>query len=133
MINYYGGIPRPYGFIETEKGFAIDIEKIKNEITPKTKIFIYNNINQDSYSFIFLFGPNLKISISKKVYLKSFHKFFSYSKLNKYMEKKYYIKSLDLIYNIKSYKFQILCQIRPPLISLIVLSYYILFYGKLFG
>lgn len=93
--------------------------------------FIYNNFNKDSYSFVLIIGPGLEISILRKLYIKTFYKFFNYSELNKYVEKKYLIKSLDLIYNVKSNKFQILCQIRPPLILLIVLSYYIIFHGKL--
>lgn len=43
MINYYGGVPRPYGFKETDTGFAIDTEQIEKMISPKTRLFIYNN------------------------------------------------------------------------------------------
>ncbi|MFH0876553.1 MAG: aminotransferase class I/II-fold pyridoxal phosphate-dependent enzyme [archaeon] len=43
MINYFGGVPKPYSFIETKTGFAMDLEKIKKMITPKTRLFIYNN------------------------------------------------------------------------------------------
>ena len=43
QIEYQGGIAIPYGYIETETGFSLDLEAIKNSITPKTKAIIYNN------------------------------------------------------------------------------------------
>ncbi len=43
MINYYGGVPKPYSFKETETGFALDMDGIRKSISPKTKLFIYNN------------------------------------------------------------------------------------------
>lgn len=43
LIRFHGGIAKPYGFIENDLGFALDFESIENQITPKTKIFIYNN------------------------------------------------------------------------------------------
>lgn len=89
---------------------------------------ILNNIFGDCFSFILYFNLNFKLSILKKVYLKSFYRFFNYSNLCNYIERKYYIKSLNLIYNLKKNKFQILCQIRPPLMVLIFLSYYIIFF-----
>ena len=43
QINYQGGIPIPYRYYQTKKGFNIDLESIFNSITPKTKILILNN------------------------------------------------------------------------------------------
>lgn len=43
MINFHEGVGRPYGFKETGTGFALDLEAIERQITPKTKILIYNN------------------------------------------------------------------------------------------
>jgi aspartate/methionine/tyrosine aminotransferase len=43
LINFHGGIGKPYGFIEEKDGFALDFESIEKQITPKTKIIIYNN------------------------------------------------------------------------------------------
>lgn len=43
MINFNGGVAKPYGFIETETGFDLDINCITNQLSPKTKILIYNN------------------------------------------------------------------------------------------
>jgi Flp pilus assembly protein protease CpaA len=89
---------------------------------------ILNNKLKDSFSFILFFNFNIERSIFKKVFFKSFYRFFNYSDLCDYLERKYYIKSLNLIFNFNRNKFQILCQIRPPLIVLIILSYYITFF-----
>ena len=43
QIKYQGGIPIPYGYEETESGFAIDIEKLSASITDKTTALVYNN------------------------------------------------------------------------------------------
>ena len=43
QIEYQGGIAVPYGYLETETGFNLDLEAIKNSISPKTKAIIYNN------------------------------------------------------------------------------------------
>jgi hypothetical protein len=91
---------------------------------------ILNKFFRDSSSFILFFNLNLKLSILKKVYLRSFYKFFDYSDLSDYIEKKYLIKSLYFVYNYKKNKFQILGQIRPPLIMFVTLSYYIIFFLK---
>tara|TARA_B100001758_G_scaffold41290_1_gene32465 strand:- start:1403 stop:2599 length:1197 start_codon:yes stop_codon:yes gene_type:complete len=43
QIRYQGGVPVPYGYIETHSGFKIDIDKLSKSITPNTTAFIYNN------------------------------------------------------------------------------------------
>lgn len=43
MINFHEGIGRPYGFRETEKGFALDLDAIEDQISPRSKLLIYNN------------------------------------------------------------------------------------------
>jgi len=43
MINFHEGVAKPYGFIETETGFALNFDQIEKQITPRTKILIYNN------------------------------------------------------------------------------------------
>ena len=43
QIEYQGGVAVPYGYIETESGFSLDMEAIKLAITPKTRALIYNN------------------------------------------------------------------------------------------
>jgi aspartate/methionine/tyrosine aminotransferase len=44
QIEYHGGIGLPYGYHETEKGFAIDIDAIERQITPKTRVLILNDL-----------------------------------------------------------------------------------------
>jgi len=43
QIRYQGGIPIPYGYVETKNGFEIDIEKLRSSIKPSTTALIYNN------------------------------------------------------------------------------------------
>lgn len=43
QIEYQGGIAIPYGYIETNNGFNLDMEAIKKAITPRTRALIYNN------------------------------------------------------------------------------------------
>ena len=43
MIDYYGGVAKPYRYIETGKGFALDLDYLRSLITPKTKALIFNN------------------------------------------------------------------------------------------
>ncbi|MEZ4868241.1 MAG: aminotransferase class I/II-fold pyridoxal phosphate-dependent enzyme [Caldilineaceae bacterium] len=43
QIEYQGGVAVPYGYIETDTGFALDMDAIKRAITPRTKALIYNN------------------------------------------------------------------------------------------
>ncbi|MCK5023784.1 MAG: aminotransferase class I/II-fold pyridoxal phosphate-dependent enzyme, partial [Candidatus Aenigmarchaeota archaeon] len=43
QINFHNGVVKPYGFKATDSGFELDIEGIKNSITPKTKLLIFNN------------------------------------------------------------------------------------------
>ena len=43
MINFHEGVGKPYGFRETATGFALDFETIENQISPRTKLIIYNN------------------------------------------------------------------------------------------
>ena len=43
MIRFHGGVAKPYRFLETETGFALDFESIERQITPATKLLVYNN------------------------------------------------------------------------------------------
>jgi aspartate/methionine/tyrosine aminotransferase len=44
QIEYLGGIGRPYRYIQTATGFAIDIDHLRSQLTPDTKVLIYNNL-----------------------------------------------------------------------------------------
>ena len=43
QIEYQGGRAVPYSYIQTDSGFEIDIEKLKESISDKTVAIIYNN------------------------------------------------------------------------------------------
>lgn len=43
QIEYMGGIAMPYGYVETANGFDLDMDAIRNSITPRTRVLIYNN------------------------------------------------------------------------------------------
>ena len=43
QIEYQGGVAVPYGYRETNDGFALDMEAFENAITDRTTALIYNN------------------------------------------------------------------------------------------
>jgi len=43
MINFHEGVGKPYRFKETKMGFALDFDSIESQISPRTKLVIYNN------------------------------------------------------------------------------------------
>ena len=43
QIDYQGGVSVPYGYVETETGFALDMEAIRSAINERTRVLIYNN------------------------------------------------------------------------------------------
>ncbi len=44
QIDYFGGVARPYRYLPTQTGFAIDVEQIAAMIGPRTKAIIYNDL-----------------------------------------------------------------------------------------
>ena len=44
MIEYYGGQSLPYRYVQTDTGFAIDLDHLRSMITPSTRAIIYNNL-----------------------------------------------------------------------------------------
>ena len=44
QIEFHNGIAVPYTFIEGKDGFELDIDAIEKLITPKTKLLIFNNL-----------------------------------------------------------------------------------------
>jgi len=43
LINYIGGVPKPYRYFEDGNKFRLDMDDVKKQITSKTKILILNN------------------------------------------------------------------------------------------
>jgi aspartate/methionine/tyrosine aminotransferase len=44
QIDYLGGVGQAYRYIQTSTGFAIDIDHLRSQLTPATKVLIYNNL-----------------------------------------------------------------------------------------
>ncbi|GAB3274122.1 pyridoxal phosphate-dependent aminotransferase [Sinomonas notoginsengisoli] len=44
QIEYFGGVARPYRYIPTGTGFAIDLDQVASMIGPKTKAIVYNDL-----------------------------------------------------------------------------------------
>ena len=44
QIEYLGGLAQPYRYDQTATGFAIDLDHLRGQITPATKVLIYNNL-----------------------------------------------------------------------------------------
>ena len=43
QIEFQGGMAVPYGFMQTDTGFALDMDAIRDSITDRTTVLIYNN------------------------------------------------------------------------------------------
>ena len=43
QIDYFGAVAKPYRFVETPRGFAIDLDFLSAQITPRTRALIFNN------------------------------------------------------------------------------------------
>jgi len=81
--------------------------------------YLFNNFlsNNNSYDMIYSLKEN--ISFIHKVFITTFYKFLDFSHVNNYTNEKFVLKSLNLFFNKKKGKFQILTQYRPPLVILI--------------
>jgi aspartate/methionine/tyrosine aminotransferase len=44
MIEYYGGVSLAYRYVQTDTGFAIDLDHLRSLISSSTRAIIYNNL-----------------------------------------------------------------------------------------
>jgi aspartate/methionine/tyrosine aminotransferase len=44
QVEYFGGVGQPYRYTQTATGFAIDLDHLRSQITPATRVLIYNNL-----------------------------------------------------------------------------------------
>ncbi|MBK5332000.1 MAG: aminotransferase class I/II-fold pyridoxal phosphate-dependent enzyme [Ilumatobacteraceae bacterium] len=44
QVEYFGGVGQPYRYDQTATGFAIDLGHLRSQITPASKVLIYNNL-----------------------------------------------------------------------------------------
>ncbi len=45
QIEYYGCTPKPYRYVPTDTGFAVDIDFLRAQITPNTRALIFNDLH----------------------------------------------------------------------------------------
>jgi aspartate/methionine/tyrosine aminotransferase len=43
LIEFFGGVAVPYGYVEEQDGFRIDLEDLERRITPRTRLLIVND------------------------------------------------------------------------------------------
>lgn len=44
QIEFHGGRPLPYGYIEGEENFELDMDAIETQITPRTRLLVLNDL-----------------------------------------------------------------------------------------
>ncbi|NVM43611.1 MAG: prepilin peptidase [Candidatus Lokiarchaeota archaeon] len=84
--------------------------------------FLLNNGLSGNNSYDMIHGLKEKLPILHKIFIILFYKFLDFSQINSYTDEKFILKSLNLFFNEKKEKFQILTQFRPPLVILILLT-----------
>jgi len=74
----------------------------------------------NSYSMMYCLNENF--SVLRKIFVKICYRFLDFSHLNRYKNEKFVLRSLNLFYNEKKEKFQVLTQFKPPVVILIFLT-----------
>src|SRR5512137_664276 len=44
QIEFLGGVPKPYRYLEGERTFTIDLDHLKRQITPRTRLLVLNDL-----------------------------------------------------------------------------------------
>ncbi|HSV93089.1 MAG TPA: aminotransferase class I/II-fold pyridoxal phosphate-dependent enzyme, partial [Desulfobacterales bacterium] len=44
QIEFLGGVPKPYRYLEGERTFTIDLDQLKRQITPRTRFLVLNDL-----------------------------------------------------------------------------------------
>ena len=44
QIEFHGGVAQPYGYIEGAEDFELDFEALERQVTPSTRLLIFNNL-----------------------------------------------------------------------------------------
>ncbi|MFW9820919.1 MAG: prepilin peptidase [Candidatus Thorarchaeota archaeon] len=83
---------------------------------------LFNNLIFKNNSNKMLHGLEENLKLSHKIFVIIFYKFLDFSQIRNYTDEKFILKSLNLFFNEKKEKFQILTQFRPPLVILILLT-----------
>lgn len=78
-----------------------------------------NNVLSGNNLYDMIYGLKENFTFLHKIFIILFFKFLDFSAVSEYANEKFVVKSLNLFYNEKKEKFQILTQFRPPLVILI--------------
>jgi Flp pilus assembly protein protease CpaA len=84
---------------------------------------LFNIVLSKNIFYIMINSLQESITLSNRIFILLFCKFLDFSQINDYANAKFSLKSLNLFYNVKKEKFQILTQFRPPLVILIFITY----------
>jgi len=85
-------------------------------------IYLFVNLLSRDNSYNMIYGLKENFSFLRKIFFKTFYRFLDFSHINRYKKEKFVLKSLNLFYNEKKEKFQILTQYKPPIVILIFLT-----------
>ncbi len=89
---------------------------------------VHNSMKNNSYAFGVFYIFDVKLSILRKLFIKSFYKFFALSKLTDFEGEKIYIDYLFIVYNNQNRKLQFLGMYRPPLTLICFISYFLILF-----
>jgi Flp pilus assembly protein protease CpaA len=84
--------------------------------------YLFINIFSGNNSYDMIYSSGEDLTLFYKFFIMLFYKFLNFSQRSKYADEKFILKSLNLFYNEKKERFQILTQFRPPLVVLIFLT-----------
>lgn len=84
--------------------------------------YFFINVLSRNNSYDMIHGLKENFSFLRKIFVIVFYKFSDFSQISRYTNEKFTLKSLNLFFNEKKEKFQILTQFRPPLVTLIFLA-----------
>jgi Flp pilus assembly protein protease CpaA len=89
---------------------------------------IHNSIKKNSYAFRVYYSLHFKLSIFRKLFMKSFCSFFNLDNLKNFERDKIFVDALFILFNDQKSKLQILAIYRPPLTLICIISYYFIFF-----
>ena len=81
--------------------------------------YFFINVLSRNNSYDMIHGLKENFSFLRKIFVIVFYKFSDFSQISRKTNEKFALKSLNLFFNEKKEKFQILTQFRPPLVILI--------------
>jgi Flp pilus assembly protein protease CpaA len=90
--------------------------------------YMINQYWNNKIPFEILFMTKGIISKSKRIYMISFYSFFNYSTFFSLNSTKHLLMDINLFFNYKTTKLQLLVKYRPPIIILIAVLFYLLYF-----